>query len=137
MEEATFVSLTHVQNVKFYRFTIPSIAAGATSDEYSIEVPRKGMLVSLGIIAPTSVDFDFTLRQKTGITYPDQDIFFAAEDINKQYKDYIFGLPYFNNDTPITNKLYIVIVNTDAINVSGIFQLELAIAHFDIFGGDR
>jgi hypothetical protein len=137
MADATFVSLTHIQNVKHYRFTIPSINAGITSAEYGIEVPRKGMLVGFGIVAPTSVDFDFTLRQKTSITYPDQDIILAVENINKQYKELLFSLPYFNNDTTIINKLYIIIVNTDGAHASGIFQVELDIAHFDIFGGDR
>ena len=56
---------------------------------------------------------------------------------NKQYKEYLFAIPYFNNDTIITNKLYIIIVNTDAAHPSGIFQVELEIGHFDIFGGDR
>lgn len=137
MADATYVSLTRVQNVKHYRFTIPSIIAGATSAEYGLEVPRKGHLVSFGIVAPTSVDFDFTLRQKTGITYPNQDIILEVENINKQYKEFLFCIPYFNNDTTETNKLYIIIVNTDAINASGVFQVELGIAHFDIWGGDR
>jgi len=137
MATATFVSMTKIQNIKHYRFTIPSINAGATSAEYELEVPRKGMLAGFGIVAPTSVDFDFTLRQKTGITDPDQDILLKVENTNKQYKEYLFAIPYFNNDTIITNKLYIIIINTDAGHPSGIFQVELEIGHFDIFGGDR
>lgn len=137
MADATFVSLTRVQNIKHYRFTIPSILAGATSAEYGMEVPRKGHLVSFGIVAPTSVDFDITLRQKTGITEPDQDFLLKVEDINLQYKEFLFMVPYFNNDTTETNKLYIVIVNTDMAHASGIFQVELGIAHFDVWGGDR
>ena len=137
MADATFVSLTKIQNIKHYRFTIPSINAGATSAEYGIEVPRKGMLAGFGIVAPTSVDFDITLRQKTGITEPDQDFLLKVEDINLQYKEYLFMVPYFNNDTVITNKLYLIIVNTDVVHASGIFQVEIQIGHFDIFGGDR
>jgi len=130
MADATFVSLTHVQNVKFYRFTIPSINAGATSAEYSLEVPRKGILVSFGLVAPTSIDFDFTLRQKTGVTYPDQDVILYEINENLQYRETLL-IPYFNNDTTIINKLYLEIINTDMAHPSGIFQVELAIAHFN------
>jgi hypothetical protein len=134
MADATFVSLTRIQNLKHYRFTIPSILAGATSAEYSFEIPRKGILFGFGIVAPTSVDFDLTIRQKTGITFPDQDFILALENINKQFKEYWLAIPYFNNDATEINKLYCIIVNTDAAHASGIFQVELTIGHFNIWG---
>lgn len=132
MADATYVSLTHIQNVKHYRFTIPSILATATSAEYGVEVPRKGILVGFGIVAPTSVDFDFTLRQRTGVTFPDQDVILYEVNNNLQYKETLF-IPYFNNDTTIINKLYLEIVNTDGAHPSGIFQVELSIAHFNLY----
>ena len=127
MPDATFISTNHVQNIKIHRFTIPGVALNTVTAEYGLAVPRKGLLWQVGIVCPTSLDFDFSLRSKAGVTYPDLDVILQDDTINKEYREYVFGIPYFNNDAVQIDKLYIIIDNEDMANATGIIQVELGV----------
>lgn len=111
-----------------YRFTAPTVLAGATSDEIKLRVPRANILSGVKM-ACASVDFDASFRQKAGITAPNIDEIFAVEDVNRAFQitDPDIRIPYCNQDSPLDDALYLVIVNTDAVNATGTVTIDITI----------
>jgi hypothetical protein len=116
------------KNTTVYRTTSATINAGATSAEVEIVVPASGIIKDIKVICPTSVDFSYTLRQKTGITSPDWDIVYSkANETSKTHHATGLDLQYHNDDTTQLAKLYFIVVNNDGAHATGVMQFELRI----------
>jgi hypothetical protein len=116
------------KNTTIYRTTSATINAGATSAEVEIVVPASGIIKDIKVICPTSVDFSYTLRQKTGITSPDWDIVYSkANETSKTHHATGLDLQYHNDDTTQLAKLYFIVVNNDGAHATGVMQFELRI----------
>jgi hypothetical protein len=130
MPDATLVSKGFIGGgrVKQYRFSYATVLAGQTSAEIKLNLDVKyGSMVGIGVVCPTSVDFDFSLRQKTGVTPPDNDEIIKVENITPgSYKEF-FSIPFKNMDAAVIDALYLKVTNTDAVNATGVIAIELLI----------
>ena len=128
MGAATFVLQKRLDNIQTLRYTHATIGAGGSVADIILAVPRRAQLLGLGVVCPTSVDFDLLLAQKSGVAFPDADIVIYAIDQVQQYKE-IFAtpIPYFNNMSPEVSALYLSIINTDAVHATGIITIDLIV----------
>lgn len=113
-----------IRNVTRFRFQMDSIAAGEASEEISLAVNEcgEGKLVGFKIVCD-SIDYDVSIRANDNITVPHIDEIFDVEDINLEYSDFDIFAYYTNaNEEDI---LYLIIINTDAVNPTGIINFEL------------
>ncbi len=126
MGAATFVLQQRMDNIQVLRYTHATILATVSVADIVLAVPRKSQLLGFSISCPTSVDFDALLAQKTGVTYPSNDIVLYVIDQVQQYKE-IFAtpIPYFNNETVEASALYLSITNTDAAHATGVITIDL------------
>ena len=124
---ATLIS-THefrsIQNITRFRFQMPSVAAGTTSEEISLAVSEcgEGRFVGFKIVCD-STDFDVSIRSNDGVTPPHIDEVLDTENINLEYTDFNIFAYYRNTDG--NDLLYLVIINTDAVNATGVIDFEL------------
>lgn len=126
---ATVVDFRRVNEAKIFKFSATTNIAGAT-EQFSISVPRRGILNGLKVVCPTSVDFDILLTAKLDAVLLGADSLVSIQDItdgivslNKES----LSIPYFNNDTVMVDKLYLTIINTDAMNATGVISIEVNI----------
>ena len=116
------------KNTTIYRTTATTINAAATSAEIEIVVPASGIIKDIKVVCPTSGDFSYTIRQKTGITAPDWDIIYSkANETTKTHHATGLDIQYHNDDTTQLAKLYFILVNNDKDNATGAMQFELRI----------
>lgn len=127
MGAITVVDFKRVGVDKIFRFSHDTVAATENTGETILPVPKRGVLKWIKVLCPTSLDFDFTLYGRTGVTYPDKDVHFYVTTCNVVYNLSEFEIPYYNNDDVMANKLYFYLVNQDAINSTGVIIIELGI----------
>lgn len=130
----TVVDFKRVNYYKVFRFSISSIDAGGTGTDNVLPLPPRGVIHQVVVICPTSTSFNFALSTKLGVTAPSVDVILKDVTINKEYRSRNLGIPYFNNDTTMANKLYLTVVNNDLGNPTGVISVEVTI---DERGYDR
>lgn len=135
MGAITIVDFKRVGYLKIFRFSHATVLATANTGECILSLPKRGVVRWVKVYCPTSVDFDFTLFTKTGVIYPDKDVVLYTIDNNIKYESTSpLEIPYFNDDTVMTNKLYFYLVNTDGAHPTGVISIEIGI---DERGFDR
>lgn len=130
--EATFEFMIRLENVKIYRYSLTSLAAFTLGDECPLfSLPLKGELLGFGITAPGSTDLSLVLYQASGHYTLDNDILLQVSSITSgQYKELFKPvIPFFNNDSPIENQLWLLLSNNDKFNATGVMEVDLIVQH--------
>ena len=108
-------------------FSLPTVLAGATSDTIRFLLSPFVHLQSLKVSCD-SVDYDLSFRNRNGITVPSVHEIFKVTNINLSHYDNDVRVPSINSDSPQEGYLYLVITNTDAVNPTGLIQIQITIS---------
>ncbi len=117
---------------KAFRFTIPSIIAGGTSDEIVFtcsDFPKEGEIHTIRVVC-ASTDFDFSLRGEAGVTTPDISEFYLSQNNDGKIIDLNNSIIWSNNEPTEVNEMYGKITNTDGVNATGLIQFEFIMRRF-------
>ena len=109
-----------------YNFTLATVAAGATSSEYELDISplKQGNLIGASIVC-ASTNYTLSIRRKTGVAVPSIDEIVKITDINLDYMNVDLALPFKNMDATQLERLYTIITNVDSSNATGDITLEL------------
>ena len=130
MIDATLVT-THLfrttQQVTSFVYTVPTVLAGAVSDEirFAIDNANEGKIIGVRFIC-TSTDFDISIRADGGISVPAIEEIYKGSNIYREYSEMDLGLYYCTPDQE--DYLYMVLTNSDAVNATGVIDVEFLIS---------
>jgi hypothetical protein len=127
MGAATLVNFKRIGGDLVYRFTVPTVLAGGSSGEITMDVARRGIIKGITVVAPTSVDFDFELYSKTNAVAPNIDTLLDVESASGMYKLGNINIHYFNDDAVALSRLYFALNNPDLAHATGEIAIELVI----------
>ena len=111
-------------------FTFPSIAADSTGGGPLDFEDVTGQNIQNGILrgvsaACGSLDFDVSLRSKSNALADTVNEIYRVTGINKYRSDDNLHQGWVNRDTPIDSKLYLTLVNGDAVNATGTITVKI------------
>lgn len=111
-------------------FEIDSIAADSTGGGALDFLVGSGQKVFNGIlrgvsIACSSEDFDVSIRTKSNALANTVDEVYRAIDIDKYRSDDNLYQGWVNNDPTIASKLYLTLINVDAVNATGLITVKI------------
>ncbi len=115
--------------VKTYIFSLPSVGAGLTGAQQEMEgLPKVGTIKGINC-ACASLDFDLSIRDKTGVSADTVNEIFKTVGENKHYleTEATLSVPYANMDATQKGSLYAIVKNDDGVNATGSITLELTI----------
>lgn len=123
-----------VDYYKVYRFELESIPKNDLIADAILPLPPRGEIYSVAIVCPTSLKFGAYLSTFESPTHPLLDVPFYTEDQSQKYTGIGLNIPYYNNETPMQNRLWLAIWNDDKINPTGPITVEIGV---DERGFDR
>jgi hypothetical protein len=115
-----------------YKFQVPNVAAGQSSEEYTLTFPPvdntdvciDGMIDSIAV-GCNSTNFDLVIRDMAGQSSPSIEDIIEFKSENKFFFTNKMNLYFRNADVPQTNNLYITIKNNDNSNDTGVVNIKL------------
>lgn len=119
-----------VRQLRSFRFTIPSVAAGVgvVSDEFRSPLTTNEISLLTFRIACLSTKYDISLRTKAGVVLPSINEILQVSDIDLNYQESDLRIVASNSDVPEGKDVYLVITNKDPVNATGIIEYELIIS---------
>ena len=115
-----------VRHIRDWRFLIPSIGPGSTSDEIRLPLKKEGDIICVRT-ACSSTDYDISLKTKASDPSPTVNEILRVIEIDQSYNETELEIYYSNSDDPETINLYLTITNNDAI-ATGDFVFEIIIS---------
>lgn len=111
-----------------YQFTGPSVAAGGgVSDDIRMAIDQGGEGKLIGVrVACDSEDFDISIRTEPDVTPPSVSEILRVIDNDERYDGTTLGIYFWNPGEE--DYLYLVVVNNDAVNATGVLKIELVIS---------
>lgn len=113
----------------FVRFSIPTVSASTTSAYYYVELPAFGYIDAVRVLsAGTSTDYDLYLGSVDNFTVDTMNNFLSLAGLDAGgYNETDLKIYYCNQDTAVSDKVYLKVTNSDAVNATGIISVEFVL----------